>query len=81
MEGKQSMNYLQYAFYAINIYLGKVMEDFRWGNTCARQSGNLAARAPIYCVGDTGSTKGCNNVDNGYIMAIRALISRTGKVN
>jgi hypothetical protein len=29
------MNYLQYAFYAINIYLEKVIEDFRWGNTCA----------------------------------------------
>jgi hypothetical protein len=35
------MNYLQYAFYAINIYLlEKVMEDFRWGNTRARQSGH-----------------------------------------
>jgi hypothetical protein len=30
-----SMNYLQYAFYAINIYLEKVMEDFRWGNACS----------------------------------------------
>src|SRR4029077_9783954 len=58
--GKQSMNYLQYAFYAINIYLEKVIEDFRWGNTRARQSGNLAARAQIWCVGDTGSAKGCN---------------------
>jgi hypothetical protein len=31
------MNYLQiqYAFYAINIYLEKVMEDFRWRNACA----------------------------------------------
>jgi hypothetical protein len=52
IEGKQSMNYLQYAFYAINIYLEKVIEDFRWGNTLARQSGNLAARAQIWCVGD-----------------------------
>jgi hypothetical protein len=39
--------YLQYAFYAINIYLEKVIEDFHWGNTRARQSGNLAARAQI----------------------------------
>jgi hypothetical protein len=30
IEGKQSMNYLK--FYAINIHLEKVMEDFRWGN-------------------------------------------------
>jgi hypothetical protein len=28
IEGKQLMNYLQYAFYAINIYLEKVIEDF-----------------------------------------------------
>jgi hypothetical protein len=41
------MNYLQYAFYAINIYLEKVMGDFRWGNTRARQSGNPAVRAQI----------------------------------
>jgi hypothetical protein len=47
IEGKQSMNYLQYAFYVINIYLEKVMEDFRRGNTRARQSGNLAVRAQI----------------------------------
>jgi hypothetical protein len=47
IEGKQSMNYLQYAFYATNIYLEKVMEDFCWGNTRARQSGSLAARAQI----------------------------------
>jgi hypothetical protein len=48
IEGKQSMNYLQYAFYAINIYLlEKVMEDFCWRNTRACQSGNPAARAPI----------------------------------
>jgi hypothetical protein len=52
------MNCLQYAFYAINIYLEKMIEDFRWGNTRARQSGNLAARAQIQCVGDTGSAKG-----------------------
>jgi hypothetical protein len=42
------MNYLQYAFYAINnIYLEKGMEDFCWGNTRARQSGNPAARAQV----------------------------------
>jgi hypothetical protein len=41
------MNYLQYAFYAINIYLEKVIEDFRWRNTRARQSGGPAARAQI----------------------------------
>jgi hypothetical protein len=47
IEGKQSMKYLQYTFYAINIYLEKVIEDFCEGNTRARQSGNLAARAQI----------------------------------
>jgi hypothetical protein len=41
------MNYLQHAFYAINIYLEKVIEDFCWGNTRARQSDNPAARAQI----------------------------------
>jgi hypothetical protein len=43
------MNYLQYAFYAINIYLEKVIEDFCWGNTRARQSGNLATCANLVC--------------------------------
>jgi hypothetical protein len=47
IEGKQSMKYLQYTFYAINIYLEKVIEDFCEGNTRARQSGNPAARAQI----------------------------------
>jgi hypothetical protein len=41
------MDYLQYAFYANNIYLEKVMEDFRWGNTHARQSGNPVGRTQI----------------------------------
>jgi hypothetical protein len=43
------MKYLQYTFYAINIYLEKVIEDFCEGNTRARQSGNPAARANLVC--------------------------------
>jgi hypothetical protein len=52
------MNYLHYAFYTINIYLEKVIEDFRWGIP-VRVNLAIWPRVRKFSVDDTGSSKGC----------------------
>jgi hypothetical protein len=54
IEGKQSMNYLQYAFYAINIYLENVIFV---GEIPVGRARAIWPRAQIWCVSDTGSAK------------------------